>query len=114
MEDNTIKRRIASHIKKDPAGAALFSKLIANPDKKKIDINNLNLIGISQQTNSLVNIGDIILIKTPLPIDPNKTTILGYEVITKDIIDFKDWVGASFAIASVISIECELDLVTHF
>ena len=43
MEDNTIKRRIASHIKKDPAGAALFSKLIANPDKKKIDINNLTL-----------------------------------------------------------------------
>lgn len=54
-----------------------------------------------QQTNSLVNLGDILIIKTPLPINFTNITILGYEVITQDIVDLRDWVGGWYAISPV-------------
>lgn len=54
-----------------------------------------------QQTNSLINKGDTLIIKTPLPINPEEIKILGYEVITQDIIDLRDWIGAYYSISSV-------------
>lgn len=93
MEDNTIRRRIAGHIKKDPAGAALFSKLIANPDKKKIDINNLNLIGISQQTNSLLRNNEDILDLFP-------DTQLGIRILVSSILSPNDMISDKLTFTS--------------
>lgn len=86
MEDKNIRRKIANHIKRDPSGAALFSKLIANPDKKKIDINNLNLIGISQQTNSLLRNNEDILDLFP-------DTQLGIRILVSSILSPNDMIS---------------------
>lgn len=56
-----LRKKITKHIKNDPHGAALFSKLIANPDKKKLNLDNLNFLSISQQTNSVIRNNEDIL-----------------------------------------------------
>ena len=50
----------------------------------------MSLNSTINQTNSLVNIGDFITIRTELPINPKTTKILGYYIITNDIIDFRE------------------------
>lgn len=52
-----------------------------------------------QQTNSLINVGDFITIKTPLPIYPDKTIILGYYLLTNDIIDYKNYLSGEYALS---------------
>ena len=61
MDENTLKKKVTNHIKNDPHGAAVFSKLIANPNKKNIDIGNLNFYNISHQVNSFVRNNEDIL-----------------------------------------------------
>lgn len=51
-----------------------------------------------EQTNSLVNSGDFITIKTPYPINPDNTIILGYYLITNDVIDYQNTIFGQFCI----------------
>lgn len=69
----------------------------------------------NKQTNSLINKGDTIIVKSPLPINSKETVILGYEVITEDIIDFNDFLIGYFAI-SIVSKDLNInenELVWH-
>lgn len=93
MEDKNLQKRVTNHIKKDPNGAALFSKMIANPDKKKIDINNLNFINISQQTNSLLRNNEDILDLFP-------DTQLGIRILTSSILSPNDMVSDKLTFTS--------------
>lgn len=51
-----------------------------------------------EQTNSLVNSGDFITIKTPYPINPDNTIVLGYYLITNDVIDYQNTIFGQFCI----------------
>lgn len=51
-----------------------------------------------EQTNSLINSGDFITIKTPYPINPDDTIILGYYLITNDVVDYQNTIFGQFCI----------------
>lgn len=51
-----------------------------------------------KQTNSLINVGDYITIKTESPIIPKKTLILGWYLTTNDIIDKENYISGEYAI----------------
>ena len=51
-----------------------------------------------KQTNSLINVGDSITIKTDSPIIPKNTLILGWYLTTNDIIDKENYISGEYAI----------------
>lgn len=56
------------------------------------------IISTLKQTNSLINVGDSITIKTDNPIIPKKTLILGWYLTTNDIIDKENYISGEYAI----------------
>lgn len=69
-----------------------------------------------EQTNSLVNSGDFITIKTPYPINPDNTIILGYYLITNDVIDYQNTILGQFCIVkeSEDKVISENDLIWEY
>lgn len=61
----------------------------------------MEIKSILNQNNTLKEIGDNIIIKTPLPIKPNEILVIGYDVITTDIIDLVDWIAGFYYISPV-------------